>query len=436
MITRDERNGFDLGRFEASEIAVRDQVVGVFVVALVRDVHADVVEQRRIFEPLALPIRKPMEATRLVEQRHGESRDLAGVLRPVVAALGELHDTAAADVGIPLGLRDLFAVSLDVIEDEPLSQREIAQREVFGAQAPEHRVEQHGSRRGKIGAVWIESGHRQPLLQRQRHELLPHTTERPRRHAPVTQRRVRRTTLFGRHHLAEAENRAGGADHALEPGARDPGEILARFRVDVFEQLARVARRERIAFHEPLGEADDPELEAAAKIDAGTRASRDLDAAAADIDDDRRVTRRPDGVERRQVDQTRFLDPRDHARTDAGPIDDRLEKRTAVLGFPRGAGGDGNDLVDPVRLGEAAELREHLQRRVHRLWGQRAAVESAGAQAHHLFLAVDDLEREVRTNAHDDHVQRVGPDVDGGKAHACYRSDAAATGERRIIRYN
>ena len=43
---------------------------------------------------------------------------------------------------------------------------------------------------------------------------------------------------------------------------------------------------ERIALHEALGQADDAELEAAAELDVRAGAARDLDAAAADVDDD------------------------------------------------------------------------------------------------------------------------------------------------------
>ena len=46
-----------------------------------------------------------------------------------------------------------------------------------------------------------------------------------------------------------------------------------------------------------------------------------------------------------------------------------------------------------------------------------AAVEPPGAEPDHLFLAIDDLERKVGPHAHDDHVDRVGTDVDGGEAH-------------------
>jgi len=44
MVAGDQRNGLDLVRFEAAQVAVLDQVVRVFVVSFVADVHAQVVE--------------------------------------------------------------------------------------------------------------------------------------------------------------------------------------------------------------------------------------------------------------------------------------------------------------------------------------------------------------------------------------------------------
>ena len=56
VVARDERDDFDLLRVEAAQIAVLDQIVRMAVVALVADVHADVVQQRAVLEPLALAV--------------------------------------------------------------------------------------------------------------------------------------------------------------------------------------------------------------------------------------------------------------------------------------------------------------------------------------------------------------------------------------------
>jgi hypothetical protein len=117
------------------------------------------------------------------------------------------------------------------------------------------------------------------------------------------------------------------------------------------------------------------------------------------------------------MDEPRFLRPGDDTRPDAGLLCRRLEELSAVFRFAHCAGCDGDDPIDAVRFGQAAEFRQYLERSVHSLGGKRTAVQTARAEADHLLLAVDDFERQIRAHAHHDHVQRVGPDVDGGNAH-------------------
>ena len=111
--------------------------------------------------------------------------------------------------------------------------------------------------------------------------------------------------------------------------------------------------RDRIGVDEPLGEADDADLEAARELDIGLAAERDLDAAAADVDDDRRL-RRVDAVDGGEVNQPRFFGAGDDARADAGAPLDGAQERAAVFGFARRAGGDREDLVHLVRFARAA----------------------------------------------------------------------------------
>jgi len=54
VVPGDQRNRLDFVWFEAAQIAVLDQVVRVTMMPLVTDVHARVVENRRIFQPFAL----------------------------------------------------------------------------------------------------------------------------------------------------------------------------------------------------------------------------------------------------------------------------------------------------------------------------------------------------------------------------------------------
>jgi hypothetical protein len=67
VIPGDQRDRFDFVGLEAAKIAVLDEIVRVFVVAFVADVHADVVQDRRVLEPLALPIGEAVDRARLIE---------------------------------------------------------------------------------------------------------------------------------------------------------------------------------------------------------------------------------------------------------------------------------------------------------------------------------------------------------------------------------
>ena len=74
MIAGHERNRLDLVGFESAEVAVLHEVVRMLVMALVADVHADVVQDGRILEPFPLAVGQTMNRARLVEQGDGQPR--------------------------------------------------------------------------------------------------------------------------------------------------------------------------------------------------------------------------------------------------------------------------------------------------------------------------------------------------------------------------
>ena len=224
--------------------------------------------------------------------------------------------------------------------------------------------------------------------------------------------------LRGRDDRAEAEDGARRANQAAETGARDLIEVLPEFRVDVFQQLAFIARRQRIALDEPFGETDDAKLEAASEIHVWTGgppqrgccvgdpgASRDLDAASADVDNRRGRAGNADAVRGGEMDEPRLFGSRDDARPDAGFLRDRVQELAAVLGFASGAGGDGHDLGDAGRLGERAKLRQCLEGRGHCRGRQRPAVEPARPKPDHFLFAIDHLEGQIGAHVHHEHVQ-------------------------------
>ena len=177
MVPRDERDRLDLFRLEAAEIAVLDQIVRVLVMAFVTDMDTDVVDERRVLQPFALAVRQAVDGACLVEERQGQSGHLGGMFRPVVAALGELDDTAAPHVGITVGLNDLLTVARDVVEHQTFTQRQITQRELARTQTSEDGIEQNGAGHGEIRPPGLEAGNTQASFEIERDERLPDAPE-------------------------------------------------------------------------------------------------------------------------------------------------------------------------------------------------------------------------------------------------------------------
>ena len=223
--------------------------------------------------------------------------------------------------------------------------------------------------------------------------------------------------LGGERDAAEAEDRPRRADDPLVAASDDLIDVRADRGFDVLHQPPLVAPRDRVATHEALGEPDHADLEAPGESGCARGAERDLDAAAADVDDHAVALAEIDSVGGGDVNQPGFLGAGDHLHDDAGALADRGEEVAAVLRLAGGAGGRRDDLVDLVRVGQPPELGQRLEAGGHRRRRQRPPVEAAGAQPDHLLLAVDDLEGLVGADLGHDHVHGVGADVDRGQAH-------------------
>ena len=183
MVARYERNRLDFVGLESAEIAVLDEVVRVLVVAFVADVDADIVQDCGVLEPIPLAVGQAVYRARLVEQAHSESRDLVCMVGPEVAAFGELEHAPAADVGVAIRLRDLLAVARDVVQHEAFAQRQVAERDLAGAEASDDRVEQNGAGDGEIRPARFETGHPQALFEIEGHQLPAQPPELLGRHA-------------------------------------------------------------------------------------------------------------------------------------------------------------------------------------------------------------------------------------------------------------
>ena len=244
--------------------------------------RADVVQQCRELEPLALAIGQHVGAARLIEDRERQPRDLARVLGPVAAALGQLDDAAPPHVWILAGLRDVLPVALDVVEHQPSrsakSQSVISVapsrcRMVSSRTAPET---MRSARRGSRPGSFMRS------LMLRSIDLFAKTVNLLGRDAQVANFVAGAPALGGRDR-AEAENRSGRANHAVESGALDVAQIFRQLVLDVPDELPFVASGQRVRVDEPLGQPDDPQFEASCDTKSVARAVGDFDAAAADV---------------------------------------------------------------------------------------------------------------------------------------------------------
>src|SRR5437867_1634769 len=248
-----------------------------------------------------------------------------------MASLGQLEHAPPADVGIAIGLCDLLAMAGDVVQDQPFSQRQVTQRDLISAEPTQNLIEQNRAGDRKISTAWLEPWHPEALFEVQRGELFAYATQRLRRNASAAQRSAFGEAVGGGGDRAEAQDGARRTDHAVEPGLCNLIQMFAQFGFDMTDELSLVPRLERIGSNEPLRESDDAELVAAAELDCRTRAARDLNAASADVDDNGNIAWHADAVDRREVDEARFLCPRDHAWPYPGLLGHRLQELAAVF---------------------------------------------------------------------------------------------------------
>jgi CHAD domain-containing protein len=435
VVLRHQRNGLDFLGLETPEAAVADQVVRVLVVIFVRDVPADVVQQPRVFEPFAGAIALLVNAARLVEQRERQAGHVLGMVAIPATPLAEFDDAATPDVRVALRGGDALPVAVDEIEDEPLSQREVAEGDLLGVEQSDHGVEQDRTGDDEVGAARIEAGHAEPLLHVEGDHLLPGAVECLRRNPRVVDGVAVEQPAAGQGHFAEAETGAGRRNHPAEAGRDQLFCKRAELGLNVFDQAPLVGSRQRIARHVSVGQPDRAELKTARQVQFGGGAERHFHRTAADIDDDRRSAAGVHAVDRCLVDEAGLLCAGDHARPDSGLRLDGRQELPSVPGLADGAGGHRQDLLGVPGHRELLEPAQRFQRGLDSGGGQGAAAEAAGAQPDHLLLPVDDVEREVGVHLDDHHVDGVRADVDGGKAHGKRNPRVGSVTVRRLICY-
>ena len=139
----------------------------------------------------------------------------------------------------------------------------------FGAEPADDRIEEDRAGDREVGAAWIHARRGEPLFEVGFDEVLPQPVERLRADAQVAE--ILGLAVLGCGHQPQAEDRAGGSDHAIEALADDLIDVGAHLAVEVLDQPPFVAAGERVTLDEPFGQPDDADLEAAAERQVGGR---------------------------------------------------------------------------------------------------------------------------------------------------------------------
>ena len=143
-----------------------------------------------------------------------------------------------------------------------------------------------------------------------------------------------------------------------------------------------------------------------------------LHAAAADIEDQAGLVVHGDRRAHRHVDEAAFFFGGNDARRDAGAQPRLLEEQPAVARLAHRRSRCAQNAIDAHAPRQLAEALECFDRAPHRGSLQQPGAERAAADLRHLPLAIHDLETTALGGAGDDHMDRVGADVDGGETHA------------------
>jgi hypothetical protein len=222
----------------------------------------------------------------------------------------------------------------------------------------------------------------------------------------------------GRGHVGEVLERATAADG--HPRRQRP-DLGGDGRERVLEPVAQrlpVAFRQRVAVHELGGQPGHPEVLARRPLEAGRVAHHDLEAAAAEVEAQRRRRFEQHAGAHRTEDQSRFGEAVDHLDLDPRLDLDAVDELVTVGGEAHRARGASRDLVDLGRVGEELHA-PHRGDRLLGLLGRDVALAAHDvAEAQHLLLARERREAAVVVDLGDEEVERVRPEVECRDPHA------------------
>ncbi len=415
VVAGDERDDVDLFLGEASHVVRRDEVVRVPVVAVSRDVEADVVQDGRVLEKEAVGVGEAVKLAGLVEDREGEPRDVMRVGLGVVAASRELHHAAPSLIGELVDELDAGTILGDVVGDDALAERGLAERRVIRARELEDRAQQHRARDDRIGAPRVEPGELRSIGVRERQELPLHF-EKGAKGEHARRAAAARAVARARREAREREGRPGGERHEIEAHRAHAGDGRFERASHAVAERGHLARARRVGRLPFVAQPEDPELERNGEVALARVGQNELGRSAADVEERDAAAREIERVARAEVNEVRFFRAADDADVDAELVAHGAHEFAAVLRFAHRACGNGDERVGLMTIGDALERSKRVEPAPKDV-GRDHPVFQRFAESHHFFGAIEDLHASAGIDVRYDEVKRVRSDVERGDSH-------------------
>jgi hypothetical protein len=202
----------------------------------------------------------------------------------------------------------------------------------------------------------------------------------------------------------------------------DPGQKLrlAQRALDVLHQEgAALGGHGALVVEEGLVEPHGAHRERHRRVRRLVGEQGELDAAAADVDQQRAAALEVDRVAHRHEHQPRLLDAFDDVELDARLALGALDEQVGVLRLAHGAGGHGAVAVDAGLLHHVAEGLERVDGLERRGGREPAGEEDIVPEAHRRALGGDLAHLIGGERLDDPEAHRVGSDIDGCEAGHC-----------------
>ena len=410
---------------EAFEVAVLDEVGGVFVVAGVADVPADVVEDRGVFEQLTVVGVQAMEGTEAVEERQGELGHLEGVFFVEIAAAAEFENAATPRVTNLNRKFDLRPMCLHVVDNHPFTHRTIADINTWKVELIEEILDDGGAGGDLLSAAGVEAGDVAAIFHGETKQAFVNVFEIFAGH--VGEQAMAQDLFAVPHgtHGGEVFHGAGGADETERVQGFDGIEGRFEGLADVLFEGGEVFVADGVRVDELLLESRGAELEGVEVEGFFVGADDAFDGAAANIDDERRAVAPPpplgmggkvDGLADGKVNQMRFFVSGDDLDGEMELPFGGFDKVAAVGGFADGTGGVGEHDVAVETGGDTLVAGENIERMIDGGLGKLAINEARSAQVGQVLVGRKRPERERIGDFDDNHVEGVGANIDGGNA--------------------